>query len=282
MSALEVYLDTNTVTYLFRKPGFSPDELKGFRESLVRSIRDDRLLVIGSQRHLEELARITYKEPDFYREVHAFFCDVVGPFLLLPTDELIRLEVQLGRGLIGNERFDLWTRCQQLKRATRDIQFAKDLGDEVYGQTKQSKLDGEARRQEFRTRLAAEFKDVSPADASRRWWATAEGQIDDWMTDYMTKSQQLLELPKGRSQWPPVRALQTAWNIHAFLMARIFLNVGLNRRIGDGDLYDAHHYASACYSQLLVTDDGAFRETCDLIPNRSLSLEGFADFVRRL
>ena len=55
-------------------------------------------------------------------------------------------------------------------------------------------------------------------------------------------------LAEGKSSWPKPRDLQTAWAMHAYQMARIVMNVGLERKIGDGDIHDAHHFASAWYT----------------------------------
>ena len=280
MNPIEVYFDTNAITYFFRWQGFSSEELNTSRVSLGRAVRDGRIRVLGSQYLLEELARVTYTEPDFYRELHEFFWNVVGPFVLLPSQEAVIAEARLGRPLDANERFDLWTAIQQVKRVTRDIQFAKTLGDVVYKKVKQSKLDSEARRQQIVTKLTAQFKNQSVAEATRTWWDIAEAQIQNWVADYLRNSREFLGLPDDSAAWPSERDLRTAWQMHAFMMARIVLTVGLRRRIAEGDDYDAHHFASACYGQLLVTDDGAFRETCDLVPNRVLTLERFDEFVK--
>ena len=46
-------------------------------------------------------------------------------------------------------------------------------------------------------------------------------------------------------------------------------------------MYDPYHYAAACYTDLLVTDDGAFRSTCELIPNPWLRIVSFEEFVAK-
>ena len=62
-------------------------------------------------------------------------------------------------------------------------------------------------------------------------------------------------------------------------MARIVLAVGDGRRIGDGDSYDGHHYASARYANVLVTDDGGFRDTCALIGTPEPTVVTFEAFI---
>ena len=99
------------------------------------------------------------------------------------------------------------------------------------------------------------------------------------MTDYFVRSRERLGLSEDRDTWPQPRAVQTAWAIHAYHMARIVMNVGLLRTIGDGDAHDAHHYASACYADILVTEDGPCRETLQLIPNSPVTVLSFGDFA---
>jgi hypothetical protein len=51
----------------------------------------------------------------------------------------------------------------------------------------------------------------------------------------------------------------------------------INRRIGDGDVYDAHHYASGSYTDVIITNDRGFIETCSAIPGavRTMTFEDF-------
>jgi hypothetical protein len=114
---------------------------------------------------------------------------------------------------------------------------------------------------------------------SNRSWTQADAQITDWMTDYLVNNRERLGLSEDRDTWPPLRALRTASAIHAYHMARIVMNVGLLRAIGTGDAHDAHHYASACYADIVVTEDGAFRETLRIIPNSPVTRLSFNDFA---
>ncbi len=70
--------------------------------------------------------------------------------------------------------------------------------------------------------------------------------------------------------------------IHAYHMAKIVINVGLNRRISEGDAHDAHHYAAACYADALVTQDAALKDTLNFIPNPSVGLLSFEEFAQEL
>ena len=69
-------------------------------------------------------------------------------------------------------------------------------------------------------------------------------------------SKEHLQLGADEEQWPKPTDMQTAWAMHAYMMARIVMNIGFNGKVGDGDVHDAHHYASACYADIFVTEDG--------------------------
>lgn len=60
------------------------------------------------------------------------------------------------------------------------------------------------------------------------------------------------------------------------------LNLGENRAIKASDRIDAEHYSASTYADVLVTDDRAFTETCEMIPDRPFRIETFDEFVGRL
>jgi len=95
----------------------------------------------------------------------------------------------------------------------------------------------------------------------------------------MRNSQQRLGLLADPAAWPKPQALQSIWRFHAYKMARIFLNVGEGRKVLGSDMYDAHHYVAASYTDLLVTDDAGFQATCEAIPNPRLKVVTFEEFV---
>jgi hypothetical protein len=109
--------------------------------------------------------------------------------------------------------------------------------------------------------------------------ANADNEIADWVEDYIENSMQVLGLSDVRTTWPGPRDLQTAWAIHAYAMARIVLNVGFGEAVDDGDSHDAHHYASGCYADVLVTSDRDFRKTMQIIPNSPITVLHFNQFA---
>jgi hypothetical protein len=54
----------------------------------------------------------------------------------------------------------------------------------------------------------------------------------------------------------------------SYQQARIVHTVGERRKIKPSDLDDAHHAAAGPYYDILVTDDRAFGQALDLIPDR--------------
>jgi hypothetical protein len=139
-----------------------------------------------------------------------------------------------------------------------------------------------ARKETLTIRLQAQFAGMTPQEITREWWTMAPNNIDSWVKDYMRSSKEHLALGDDETQWPRARSQQTAWSMHAYSMARVFMNVGLNRRIGDGDVHDSHHFAAACYAQTFVTHDGVFRETLAQVPNLPVEVLDFNQFAQRI
>ena len=83
----------------------------------------------------------------------------------------------------------------------------------------------------------------------------------------------------SEDDWPDPRQVLSVWQKFAFYLARIKQTVGEGRRIQPSDFYDVDHYVHASYVDLMVTDDGPFTETCDIIPDPPFRIEKFQDFA---
>ena len=247
------------------------------RRNLFAALDRDELVVVGSQFHLEEASRMSAQRAEWMR----FFWDVVKWNLLLATTELVVLEAKHGRPLQGSEPYDEYRRRQRMRDKTlrwpeldslapKVAKFAADSGDLYKDLRDNTKLD-----------IAARFKGKTNAEVTKTWWANAGQHIPNWVLGYMRLSKARLGLHDDESVWPKPEALQTAWAMYSYQMARIVLNVGLGRKVRDSDLHDAHHYAMASYADVLVTQDGGIAETVRLIPN-SLAVIDFNDFAARL
>lgn len=245
------YLDSNCLTYCQAPilPGWTPAGGEVIRRNLFGALDRDELVVIGSQFHLEEASRISVHRADWVK----FFWDVVKWNVLLATIELAVLEAKHGRALQGNEPYDEYHRRQRMRDktlrwpdldslASKVAKFAADSGDLYKDLRDSTKCD-----------IAARFEGKTPAEVTKAWWTNAGHHISDWVLGYMRLSKERLRLPDDESVWPKPEALQTAWAMYSYQMARIVLTVGLGRKIRDSDLHDAHHYAMASYADVLVT-----------------------------
>jgi hypothetical protein len=278
-----VYLDSHCLAYALGQPvpnGWTSGGIYKLQESILAGLRDDRIVICGSEFHIEEAARIS--EPDTRRRFYRFFWDLVKWYVLLPTHDLVLKEAELCRPLEATEPFHEFWRRQTLRKATRDDAILDDVARAVADSVKKQADEGAVRRENASNKLKALYVGRSTAGVSNAWWANAEAHIEDWMNDYIENSKEHLRLSADRNTWPKPRDLQTAWAMHAYQMARIVMNVGLQRKIGEGDVHDAHHFASAWYTDIFVTDDGAFRDTIKIIPNTPVTALSFDEFAFQL
>jgi hypothetical protein len=121
----------------------------------------------------------------------------------------------------------------------------------------------------------------SPVTVLREWWRNVEVEVEDWCRDYMRADQEELGLPASEQSWPDPVSIPSLWNYFSFRLARIYLTAGEGRRIDSSDVYDAEHYAAGSYFDLLVTDDGRFRQTCKLIRSLPFEMVTFEQFLAR-
>jgi hypothetical protein len=135
------------------------------------------------------------------------------------------------------------------------------------------------RRDQARQRYQALYANMTPAQVTQRWWRDAEAHIENWVRDHIANSKEHLGLGHDPAAWPSPHDLPTVWAIYSYQMARVVMNVGLGRAIGDGDAHDAQHLASACYADIFVSEDGAFRDTLAIIPNIPVTVLSFREFA---
>jgi hypothetical protein len=278
-----VYLDSHCLAYALGQPvpnGWTSGGIRRLQDSILASLRDDRIVICGSEFHIEEAARIS--QLDARRRFYTFFWEIVKWYVLLPTYDLVRKEAELCRPLEASEPFHEFWRRQTLRKATKDDAIVDDVAKAVADSVKKQADDGATRRENASNKLKALYSGKSSAEVSKAWWADAEAHVEDWMNDYIENSKEHLGISGDRSTWPKPRDLQTAWAIHAYHMARIVMNVGLHRKIGEGDVHDAHHFASAWYTDIFVTDDRAFRDTIKIIPNTPVTTLSFDEFALQL
>lgn len=275
-----VYLDSQCFAYLFGQPvftGWTRAGAQDLREAVLAALRKDQIVMYGSHFHLEEASRI----PDDLqrRRFLEFFWDAVSWYVLLPGHDLAKEEARVCRRLEGAEPFeDFWTR-QRMRRLSRNPASLDELGQMVVNFVDQNVAAATTRRGQAIQRYQALYANMTPAQVTRRWWQDAEAHIDDWVRDHIANSKHHLELGNDPAVWPSPRDLPTVWAIYSYQMARIVMNVGLGRTIGDGDAHDAQHFANACYADIFVTEDGGFRDTLAIIPNIPVTVLSFCEFA---
>jgi hypothetical protein len=280
--AQAVYLDSNCISYLLGQSvlGGSTWTDKGtasLRTAVRRAISDDRITVCGSHFHLEEASRMS---EEARQRILDFYWELVRWHVLLPTHELSIEEAAAGRSLRANEPFETFERRQSLRRLSRDSSKLNAMAIDVKSWVDRHIEDAASMKQKLETRLAAEVSGMKPDEVTRRWWSGGGvAMIADWVRDYISYSKDHLKLGADPASWPEPRQMQTAWAMTSYLMARVYMNVGLGRKIGPGDAHDAHHYASACYADVLVTEDTAFNKTIAEIPDQPLTVLTFGDFA---
>lgn len=267
MPAKRYYIDTNCISNCLspRVAGWTEAGLSGFRDELRRAADKAEIVIVGSQFHLEEASRL---KGDGRRQWIAFFWDLVRWNILRATFELAKLEATAGGPLRDNEPFDTFRHQQYFKELSlRDPNRFDALALEIQKSTAESGEKYRELREKTKADIAAKFKGKSAYKITQEWWSNAAPTIADWMTDHLRPSQQHLGLPDDTSLWPKPEVLQSAWAIHSYWMARIVMTVGMDKKVKDSDGHDAHHYAMASYTDVLVTQDGDFRDTIALIPN---------------
>jgi len=272
------YLDSNCLSYCLtpRNQTWTDSGVSRIRERVIQAARSEEIIVLGSQYHIEEASRIP---PSLRSEWMRLFWEVVRWNFLRPTDELSRLESELRRGLHANEPFeDFWYRQAVRTASLRDSTKLDEIADAVRGATAAAGDDLKHRR--GATKL--DFKTKEPnrkiGPDTDTWWADPETQIADWIEDFLSNNQQSLNLPGDKDQRPKPKDLPLAWAIHAYLMARMVMTVGKDRKILGSDNHDAQHYGMSTYADVIVTEDQGFTLTVAQIPNAK-KLISFDDFA---
>ena len=177
-------------------------------------------------------------------------------------------------------RFEEFNYRHRLKSASLvNPQAFTQLAAKVEAFVDKNVAGAKARKEVVTKKIESLATSQNAAKITREWWENADANIDDWVTTNMERMKAEYGFDDDRTTWPAPQDLQTNWAIYAYQMARIYLNVGLDRKIGDGDTHDAHHYASACYGDVFVTEDGPFRETMKAIPRNPVTTLSFKEFA---
>ncbi len=272
-SAVEVYLDTNAVSYLLHPPPECPPAVETQR-ALKRHVEEGSLTVVTSLSVLGELSGLAgYEDKGLYQKTQALLWAVVGSHVLGDNYDRIQLELRQGP-LSGADRFLPRAKRRHLRSEVRSLASARA----VYRKVRQQKEQFATEFEKLRKQVLAELGD-NPTANTRDWWKNTSKLFDDWTVAYFRNNRQLLALPVSEDDWPEPRQVPSAWHKHAFYLALINQKVGERRKIQPSDHDDVDHYVHASYVDLMVTNDGPFSETCDIIPDRPFQIETFQDFA---
>jgi len=271
----EFYLDTNAASYLY--PHHGSREASRIRSTLKRRISDGDLRLIGSFALFDELAGIAHRDPNRYWILAFFLTERVRGHILMPVLETSQRELQRGGLLEGRERFASVKLVNRVRATVRRRSAAMDVGDQMYADAQEFVASQEETFKVISNELHE--KGIEPSKKGMElWWSRANELIDEWVRKHLESSRSRLGIADS-APLPPPSSVPTARRFYEFHMARLVRILGDGKKVEPGDAYDARHYAAACYSQFLVTDDKGFRRVIDLIPDVPFKLLRFTEFV---
>jgi predicted nucleic acid-binding protein len=270
--AVEVYLETNSISDLFRH---GSDHEADLRRRLKRAIRARRLRVLTSVWTVEELTGMARSEPEKYKRAIRFVFDAAGPSVIMPTSDLTAAELRRGRALQGTERFVPWAALAAYKRGSLQLDVAARIGAEVGERKDASVRAGKAMREAVWQKLGAVAPDARAG--AREWAAAREVWTQTWSRDLLRLELERLGMDPGLAADYPLERVPSIVRFVAFNLARLARYAGDGRTIERGDDADTHHYTAASYADLFVTSDVRLTETCALIPHgvATSTFEGF-------
>jgi hypothetical protein len=286
-----IFLDTNAVSYFFTYPNMDTRDLKCARQALREKVSAGELVVVGSLNVLEEVMMASQSHPGQYRRMRKLLVSVLESRWLWPLDKRYREEVRGGGGLLpeGSRYVPRGTRRGLIKMLSQ-----KGRVDNLQAQIRRDFDQFKSDEQQVRANVLADLKsrpeferlsdketNMAIREGMREWWAGVDR--GEWARDLLRDAVSRGHFSQDPADWPdPHTASPSLWHFLSYRLARIYLNVGEGRRIARSDLYDAYHYSAAAYADVLVTDDRAFQDTCNLLEDRPFLLSSFEEFVSRL
>ena len=194
--------------------------------------------------------------------------------------DIIQSELQGQRDL--HLRGSILESIQRLLREIASGSIPTDLADLTSASRQRKSEAAEFHRQQqklFRERLHKFPKGVAHIsfdDFRQKYWTPSEKQLTaDILMRLGTAhpESRAAEILSRISEYPYLGAyLRT----HAALTFRYYAR---DRKIRDGDLYDASQIVYLVGCKLIVSDDSGLRETCDLVWGSSRRAKTFAEFM---
>lgn len=254
---MEFYLDTNAVNYLFEHHGYSATDLANIRATLEGKVKSGKMSVLADDTLLSELVDAAPTQPTKFQNMSDYVLSLVGPNWLLHIHDRVRKELVFKRRLNNQDRL-----CHNLDPANLATPSPHEaaVGEEAgrsFVRKKRYKLDVESAKADF----LSQFGHGQLSSSIKDWWANPEQVIDRYVIYYFERNHKNLGLRPWPSSWPNPRTAFSLWNVTAFFLTRIYLNLAEGASIKPSDFYDAVHYSAASYSDIMITDDTAFSNT---------------------
>lgn len=256
------------------------DEL---RQHLIAQAQRRQPIVCGSVSLLQEILPLRAKRLAFYNKIVSLMFDLIGPNWLKPLNQMYVAEALNGGLLTGQAPFlPLHTR-RDMRRLAATPADVEAVAEETRRGRERFVEDQAQTQASVKARLT-EAADGEPPDTVRlirRWWENLD--IADWVRDATQAGVDRGHIPPER--FPEVigpDTMPTGWHFMAFKLARIKMNLGEGEKVKASDYTDAEHYASAVYTDVLVTEDQRFTKTADLLADgRPFIIETFEQFAHR-
>lgn len=284
---MRVLLDTNATSHLVQWTKADPTPI---RNVLLGAVKRGILRVEGSLEVFSEIAGVIRGDRNLFESVTELLFALVGRYWVLPLSERHDTEMAY-RGPLPDGTLYMPRRLRRdLRRFGANEPQVRAVAAEIGGQADQYKREAESARDSVIGRLKIEARGDPPKEVTQsdirlgmRQWL-AEVDIDDWCRDVLDDGVRQGRIQADRDRWPDVRLVAPSlWHYMNYRLARIAFEVGEGRRIQPSDEYDARHYSfAATYADLLVTEDVAFRRTCETLGDSDLRVVSLLDLMALL
>jgi hypothetical protein len=253
-----VYLDTMCWSRLATPTSEWPrDRVRGLIRALQAGVDMGSYGIVFGPAFADEVTRLRAHQPIVHQHILKLARTLSRERVMLTTNELIEREIA-GRGpLPPQRRYYSTTLRKMFFKAMCDTTITAAAAAEVQGRV--GDFLRQERERQFKVR--DQMNGRSLVADMREWWKDRDQIIDDWVRRHLESVWSHL-LPVDPTHWPTPGSLPTLRAWMAYKIARIYLNMGENRRVDEGDFYDAQHFAGAAYCDWLVTEDKRLRDTC--------------------
>ena len=262
MSPRVALLDSNAVHFLVRPPAHIAVDPASAQAALATAVDDGKLEVLATWPLLQELYLTHETDPEKAAHMIDLVQRLSGGLILRQRIDRTAEEVLL-RGAIGKADArrpggTLWARLRRGDRVAEVATIVRERKDEHV-------RDMTERRQ----RTIDRFGGVEEArEAIANSPSLHEACVEDWARGYMRGERKRLGLGHDESSWPHPREIPSLWNAYNYGIANMLRQVGEGIDPDPSDPGDFDHYSDVGYADVLVTQDGPFRQLWGRIPGK--------------